>query len=606
MTPHRTRRLRAARAPLLLRSASAGNEYEPCPARPAHRRTSTRRAEAIATSSGQNDAGLFELNFRDERYLPFEYLGAVSRWRIELPPENNYFDLDTLSDVVLHLNYTAREGGEVLRDAAARGRPGPAPRRRAAVLRRSPRLPRRLAGCPRTRPVGGCPRSPSGANGGCGWASLGRCSRSSPADESDTVDRVLLYSRRRTPCRAPPPRPVLVGRGRLRPRSAIRVFTSRCLARILLRHGGPAREPARSAARRRAASFGLDFPAQAGEICNAFLVAHYNAAEWPRCDPRPAPCPADVARTGDQTVRVPSPNGHTSATPAGSSSWRPHPPPRPHRSGESVPGWSASTLKQLCATIATSSERDAMPGQTNRTREPGGTPPPNPHKPRRRAPATGWGRRCRAAADSPGPQRIREALTRPRPADCRRSPCPKAAARSAASARSSHGQPVTGTAHLTVPVATSPGRGGFGPSLRLGYDSGSRQRPVRSGLERCRCRRSPARPTRACPGTGRPDESTCSSCPVPRTWSRSCDERDGSWEQTADAPDRRRPALPACSATGRGSRACSPASSAGRDHRSGETHWRTDHHRQRHHPLRRDADAAASPTRPTPPASSAG
>ncbi|MFF4606442.1 neuraminidase-like domain-containing protein [Streptomyces sp. NPDC001339] len=74
--------------------------------------------EAIATSSGQNDSGLFELNFRDERYLPFEFAGAVSRWRIELPPENNRFDFDTLADVVLHLNYTAREGGEALRRAA--------------------------------------------------------------------------------------------------------------------------------------------------------------------------------------------------------------------------------------------------------------------------------------------------------------------------------------------------------------------------------------------------------------------------------------------------------------------------------------------------------
>ncbi|TDR82725.1 neuraminidase-like domain-containing protein [Paludibacterium purpuratum] len=76
--------------------------------------------EAIATSDGQNDDGLFELNFRDERYLPFEYHGAVSRWRIELPPENNAFDFDTLSDVVLHLNYTAREGGEALRCEALR------------------------------------------------------------------------------------------------------------------------------------------------------------------------------------------------------------------------------------------------------------------------------------------------------------------------------------------------------------------------------------------------------------------------------------------------------------------------------------------------------
>ncbi len=74
--------------------------------------------EAIATSGGQNDSGMFELNFRDERYLPFEFAGAVSQWRIGLPAENNSFDVDTLSDVVLHLNYTAREGGDVLRRAA--------------------------------------------------------------------------------------------------------------------------------------------------------------------------------------------------------------------------------------------------------------------------------------------------------------------------------------------------------------------------------------------------------------------------------------------------------------------------------------------------------
>jgi hypothetical protein len=67
--------------------------------------------EAIATSSGQNDAGLFELSFSDPRYLPFEYTGAVSRWRIELPPENNQFDFDSLSDLLMHVNFTAREGG---------------------------------------------------------------------------------------------------------------------------------------------------------------------------------------------------------------------------------------------------------------------------------------------------------------------------------------------------------------------------------------------------------------------------------------------------------------------------------------------------------------
>jgi len=75
-------------------------------------------SEAIATSSGQNDAGLFELNFRDERFVPFEFSGAVSRWRIEIPPRNNQFDLETLSDFVMHLNYTSREGGSMLRRVA--------------------------------------------------------------------------------------------------------------------------------------------------------------------------------------------------------------------------------------------------------------------------------------------------------------------------------------------------------------------------------------------------------------------------------------------------------------------------------------------------------
>jgi hypothetical protein len=74
--------------------------------------------EAIATSTGLSDSGLFELSLGDERYLPFEYAGAVSRWRLQLPAENNAFELDSVTDVVIQVNYTAREGGEVLRRAA--------------------------------------------------------------------------------------------------------------------------------------------------------------------------------------------------------------------------------------------------------------------------------------------------------------------------------------------------------------------------------------------------------------------------------------------------------------------------------------------------------
>jgi hypothetical protein len=74
--------------------------------------------QAIVTSTGQADSGLFELNLRDERLLPFEGAGADSAWEIELDPEHNRLDSNGLTDVVLHLRYTAREGGAQLRDAA--------------------------------------------------------------------------------------------------------------------------------------------------------------------------------------------------------------------------------------------------------------------------------------------------------------------------------------------------------------------------------------------------------------------------------------------------------------------------------------------------------
>ena len=95
----------------------SAREYELCPDDPRAVHQYDAR-QAIATSTGQNDAGLFELSFADPRYLPFEYQGAVSRWRIEMPPENNYFDFDTLADTIVRLSYTAREGGELLRRAA--------------------------------------------------------------------------------------------------------------------------------------------------------------------------------------------------------------------------------------------------------------------------------------------------------------------------------------------------------------------------------------------------------------------------------------------------------------------------------------------------------
>jgi hypothetical protein len=74
--------------------------------------------QSIATSSSQNDSGVFELNFRDDRYLPFENTGAISSWRLELPEIAKQFDYKTIADVIIHVKYTAREGGSGLKSAA--------------------------------------------------------------------------------------------------------------------------------------------------------------------------------------------------------------------------------------------------------------------------------------------------------------------------------------------------------------------------------------------------------------------------------------------------------------------------------------------------------
>ncbi|HMF97953.1 MAG TPA: hypothetical protein VKE96_26820, partial [Vicinamibacterales bacterium] len=75
---------------------------------------------SMATSTGQNDGGMFELTFRDERYLPFEGSGAISTWQIDLTddPALRQFDYETITDVILHLRYTAREDAGPFRTSA--------------------------------------------------------------------------------------------------------------------------------------------------------------------------------------------------------------------------------------------------------------------------------------------------------------------------------------------------------------------------------------------------------------------------------------------------------------------------------------------------------
>jgi hypothetical protein len=72
-------------------------------------------AQKIATGNAQDDPGLFLTsitnNLTDQRYLPFENAGAISSWHLEMPQANNEIDLSTVGDVVIHVYYTALDGG---------------------------------------------------------------------------------------------------------------------------------------------------------------------------------------------------------------------------------------------------------------------------------------------------------------------------------------------------------------------------------------------------------------------------------------------------------------------------------------------------------------
>jgi peptidoglycan hydrolase-like protein with peptidoglycan-binding domain len=75
--------------------------------------------KSIATSHAQRDSGLFELNFSDDRFLPFEGAGVIdSQWTISLPHKTNFFDFASIADIILHINYSALDGGDALRQVA--------------------------------------------------------------------------------------------------------------------------------------------------------------------------------------------------------------------------------------------------------------------------------------------------------------------------------------------------------------------------------------------------------------------------------------------------------------------------------------------------------
>ena len=135
--------------------------------------------------------------------------------------------------------------------------------------------------------------------------------------------------------------------------------------------------------------------------------------------------------------------------------------------------------------------------------------------------------------------------------------------------------PVTGTGSMTVPIATSPGRSGFGPQLGLSYDSGAGNGPFGFGWSLSLP--SITRKTdKGLPKYQDAEESDVFILSGAEDLVPVLVEVNGQWQpetlppRTLDGEE-----LPSAAATDRASRACSPASSAGPTSATGGTFWRS-------------------------------
>ncbi|WP_445940135.1 Tc toxin subunit A-related protein, partial [Pseudomonas cichorii] len=66
-----------------------------------------RASQQIAVSTGVDDDGIFVFNFDDERYLPFEGTGAISRWALQFSASQEGM-IASITDIIVHVRYTAK------------------------------------------------------------------------------------------------------------------------------------------------------------------------------------------------------------------------------------------------------------------------------------------------------------------------------------------------------------------------------------------------------------------------------------------------------------------------------------------------------------------
>lgn len=69
--------------------------------------TVRRDPESVALTSPHNATGLFELTSENDMLLPFEGNGVDTLWEFRMPKSSNHFNYQTITDVLLTIEYTA-------------------------------------------------------------------------------------------------------------------------------------------------------------------------------------------------------------------------------------------------------------------------------------------------------------------------------------------------------------------------------------------------------------------------------------------------------------------------------------------------------------------
>jgi hypothetical protein len=79
-----------------------------------------RPPESVALSAPAGATGLFQLDVQPELLLPFEGTGVDTSWQLIMPKASNWFDYNTIADVLVTIDYTALASDDYARIVKAR------------------------------------------------------------------------------------------------------------------------------------------------------------------------------------------------------------------------------------------------------------------------------------------------------------------------------------------------------------------------------------------------------------------------------------------------------------------------------------------------------